>query len=530
MRKFLTALLAVMMLVAVVVPVAAADDVITSDFDGTTEMYSGSQYLSLVVTEMMSNSTNSLSWAGDQTAPHKDAFTYLEVYNRGDEPIDLTNVAIVSYTNNRSIDDAGKVTHEFYQGTFENKVSINAGSIYDKIEGLAAATTANKCVNPMSVVIEPGEFGIIWVWTDDTIAVDSKRPEQLGMAVADATTGGAEVSHYWFRKHYNMPLNNDIPIVAVYGGTANSAKRLTLTKSTQTIYGLVKDEEVIGGDTSNNFQIATPTFTVSYDTEGNATYSYPANNNNILCMWQWGTATGAGIGGSADLTTTDTDGGTTFYPSIHQGKATIFVPANCSPDYYNAKSKAENDEFVAKKNYVDIPGLYVFSYREMAIFSGKEAPTLGYMDAIQWAYVDPARCPDSVKDAVTVTGTQTWQEAAIAQYIAANPIEVEEDGGNRTETAIKITFKDRSELGNKGQNQAQQNVTEKKGLPVWALVLIIVGGVVLLAGVAVVVIVIVKKKKPQAADDVAAEGEVLIVDETAGAAEEAPATEEKTEE
>ena len=120
MRKFLAALLATLMLVAVVVPVAAADeDVIRSDFDGTTEEYSNNVNLSLVVTEMMSNSTNSMGWQGDQKAAHKDAFTYLEVYNRGLEPIDLTDIAIVSYANTRSIDDAGKVTHEYYQGTFE---------------------------------------------------------------------------------------------------------------------------------------------------------------------------------------------------------------------------------------------------------------------------------------------------------------------------------------------------------------------------------------------------------------------------
>lgn len=525
MRKFLTALLAVLMLVAVVVPVAAADEeVIRSSFDGTTEEYSNNVNLSLVVTEMMSNSTNSMGWTGDQKAAHKDAFTYLEVYNRGLEPIDLTDIAIVSYANNRTIDDAGKVTHEFYQGTFEKKFSINAGNIYANVDGVTAAVSANKCVNPQAgtAIVEPGEFGIIWIWTADTIEVDTKRSEALGMPYTGPETNGLEVSHYWFRKHYNMPANNEIPIVALYG--------MTLTKGTQTIYGLVKDEEVIAGDTSKNFQIATPTFQVSYDTEGNATYTYPANNNNILCMWQWGTATGAGLGGSNDLTTEDTDGGTQFFPSTHQGKATIFVPAACSPDYYNAKALAENDEFVAKKNYVDIDGTYVFSFREMAIFSGFETSTLGAMDAVQWAYVDPDRCPADVKNAVTVSGTQTWQEAAIAKYIEDHPISVEEDGGNRTETQIKINFKDRSELGNKGQNQQQQNVTEEKGLPVWALILIIVGGVVLLAGVAVVVIIVVKKKKPVAADDVAAEGEVLIVDETEGAAEEAPATEEKTEE
>ena len=121
MRKFLTALLAVMMLVAVAVPVAAADEPErTSDFDGTTALYSGPQYLSLVVTEMMSNSTNNtFGWVGDQLAPHYDAFTYLEVYNRGTEPVDLTEVALVSYLDSKTIDDAGQVTHEFYSGKYE---------------------------------------------------------------------------------------------------------------------------------------------------------------------------------------------------------------------------------------------------------------------------------------------------------------------------------------------------------------------------------------------------------------------------
>ena len=51
----------------------------------------------------------------------------------------------------------------------------------------------------------------------------------------------------------------------------------------------------------------------------------------------------------------------------------------------------------------------------------------------------------------------------------------------------------------------------------WALILIIAGAAIAVIGIAVSVVMVTKSKnKPVAADDVAAEGEVQVIDETAG--------------
>ena len=349
------------------------------------------------------------------------------------------------------------------------------------------------------------------------------RSDVTGGSIA-ATVGG--VTYYHFRTHYGMDtssaaVSDTTPIVALYGGTANGSVRFTLNKSGQYVYAIVNDK---AGDPSKQFQLADPIFTK----DGNGPYVY---NTNIRCMWQWGLNSATGIASSdTDSNITKPDGTVvSFKPSTMQGKSTIFAPANCSPDLYNAQRKQFDDTAVDKVDYVEIGSDYVFGYREMALIAYKEDPTPGAMPAAQWAYLDPDHAPASV-----ATG-EGWATAAITAFVAARPAVIEEgdEADNKTETKIDVLFKDRSELGNQGKNAKPQTIEENKGLPKWVLILIIVGGVVIVGGiVAVVVIVVLKKHKPVAADDVATEGEVEIIDETQEGytAEEGEAAEAEAEE
>ena len=371
--------------------------------------------------------------------------------------------------------------------------------------------------------IAPGQIGIIWIWTNDTVTVAQNRSDVTGGSIA-ATVGG--VTYYHFRTHYGMDtssaaVSDTTPIVALYGGTANGSVRFTLNKSGQYVYAIVNDK---AGDPSKQFQLADPIFTK----DGNGPYVY---NTNIRCMWQWGLNSATGIASSdTDSNITKPDGTVvSFKPSTMQGKSTIFAPANCSPDLYNAQRKQFDDTAVDKVDYVEIGSDYVFGYREMALIAYKEDPTPGAMPAAQWAYLDPDHAPASV-----ATG-EGWATAAITAFVAARPAVIEEgdEADNKTETKIDVLFKDRSELGNQGKNAKPQTIEENKGLPKWVLILIIVGGVVIVGGiVAVVVIVVLKKHKPVAADDVATEGEVEIIDETQEGytAEEGEAAEAEAEE
>ena len=517
MRKFLAVAMIVLMLVVAVLPVFAEDFNYTSRFDGTTPVHSGPVWMDLVVTEIVNNSTNSYTWVGGTNTSHLDAFTYIEVYNRGTEPVNLYDLALVSYANTRTIKD-GAVTHEFFKNTrkFENLVPINDGSIFPA--GVSAPCVA---VNDSTKgTIAPGQIGIIWIWTNDTVEVAKNSAATNGLG---ATKDG--VTYYHFRTHYHMDtssafVSDTTPIVALYGGTANGSVRFTLNKSGQYVYGIVNDDAL---DASKRFQLADPIFTKDGDNP-------EVYNANIRCIWQWGLNSATGIASS------DTDGNITkpdgtvveFKPSTMEGLSTIFAPANCKPDLYNAQRKQFDDTAVDKVDYVEIGSDYVFGYREMALIAYKETPTPGEMPAAQWAYLDPDHAPAEV-----ATG-EGWQTAAISAFVAARPAVIEEGDAadNKTETKIDVLFKDRSELGNQGKNAKPQTIEENKGLPKWALILIIVGGVVIVGGIAAaVVIIVMKKHKPVAADDVATEGEVEIIDETQeGEAAEAEAAETEAEE
>ena len=67
------------------------------------------------------------------------------------------------------------------------------------------------------------------------------------------------------------------------------------------------------------------------------------------------------------------------------------------------------------------------------------------------------------------------------------------------------------------ETTTEAEIQQVSKLATWGLILIIAGAAIAVAGIAVAVIMVVKSKnKPVAADDVAAEGEIQVIDETAG--------------
>ena len=527
MRKFLAALLAVFMLTATmaVLPVAAADalaDYEKSKVDGTT--IADAEALGLVVTEYMSNTKNSLDGGS------LDAFQYVEVYNRGSDDVNLYDLAVVRGANNTS----GATWNK--QHMFDAKLSIQAGSIYT---GAPAASTTYACMNPNTAVVKPGEFAIIWFWNDACNTASKNAGRSIGATQQDAQ--GNIVYHNYFRQHYKTQntgaasaITDDLLIVAVYAGSSNDPTNkptFSLNTSGSQMYALVnksfdyKNEKV-------------------YDRYYNAdkTVSHSAYNDKIVCLWQWGVNTDLSI---------------PTHTSQFEGRSSIYVPANNTPDFYNANQKAVDNTAADKHNYYEIG--YVDGFKEVGLVAFEELPTIGSMTAFQWIYVDPDRAPESVK-ALAKDG-KTWQEVAAAEYLAAN-VEVGEQVEDNPEIDKNQSniHVDRDNLGNKDQNvlvgdyeyyteggkyyrypaggdksQAEEineetynaAIASQDGLGIWLWVIIGGAAAVVLAGAAVVVIIILKKKnKPVAADDVATEGEVAIIDEEAPAAAEAEKTEE----
>ncbi len=496
MRKFLAVILAVLTLVSIVLPVFAAEE--TGPADMTTA--DDAKNLGLIVTEYISDSkspdvgpivTNAEKGTTVASTTY-NAFQYIEIYNSGDVPVDLYKVAIGAASDKAADSNGNKYWADLH--LFQKKMTLRAGSIYTGVSFAEnqASYSSNKAENPNSGVLEPGKTAIIWFWNDDTHTIASKMTTSPGAAVDG-------VYHKGFRDFYNVPA--DTLVLAVYAGSdesriadenngdPNSAcGRFHLNiDGGWCRYGLI-DESGLG---VNGWSVSNPI----WDKEN-------GYNERILCLFGWGTSTHHSV-----------------QPA--EGKATVYVPANTDPKLYNENIKAslETEEelaaYVPAADYV--ANEYVDGYMELAVLDFEQVPTPGVIPAWQAAYIKASKG----------TTLDTTEQATIDAFVSATKKVPEIVEGEREEE-IEVIFKDRSELGNKKQNEKNDG-GEGKGLPVWALILIIVGGVLVLGGVAAVIVFVVilpANKKKKAALAAAAESEAA----EAAPAEEAAPEKENTEE
>ena len=547
MRKFLAAILAVMMLVGVVAVLpASAEDVAKSAFDNST----ADQRPTLIITEMLQNSKTGHTDFDDKisgtdaavwTSP--DAFDYIEIYHAGETEVNLYDYAIAG-TKSSGFRKTGA-----NPGKFTNMIKLTGGDIY------TAEAPANakeyQCYNPSSALLKPGQFAVIWFWTGDTDKIAGK----VGSSIAPTAT---DIPFTYFRNYYNVP--EEALVLAVCGKGGNTAGGIASTHmslNADWMYAIVPNDWNL-----DNNAVTTPG------------QNQAQLDPRVECMAEWCVNTPVGI-----LTNESMDNFAAYY-----------VPANAKPELLNENRKVAGetefyDEYVAAG--------YVKSYMETAVVAYTEAPSPGTMPAWQWNYVDPVGT-SKVEGAITVAhglasleariyaeavaanaadanvavmdyynakmaglvydwvdrndkkfnegvfdtkanpvikgtdgkllqgGESTWQTAGVSAWLSVTvqkPDEVEDNQENQKD--YSEGFVDRAELEERNKDRKPVKNNTKKGLPVWALILIIVGGVLVVGAIVVVVIIVIKKKnKPVAADDVSAEGEVEVIDETA---EEAPA-------
>lgn len=481
MRKFLTALLAVMMIVTAlaVVPTSAATTWNQkSAFDGTTP---DNVPKGLIVTEIMVNSTTDVVGhdANDSDYSLWDAYEYVEVYNASNSAIDLYSLCILGAK------DKGDSSEWKTNQKFTHKMVLRAGDIFNGVNKLTDAQKTYECVNPASASLAPGKFAIIWFWNGDCVklsATEENGGESIG---ATKKVNGKDVYHYRFREHYkkensaNADYIDDALIVAVCADAANNdsnMQRFNLSNGDAWMYAIADK----GFDHMSELPF----------TKSGSSYT---QSSKIKCMFGWGIRTKVGIPTSDGM----------------DGLSTVYVPASCTPDLYNRAQKFGDSKFVDCTDYVEIG--YTLSYKEMAILTYAELPTPGHMSDFQWAYVAPTKAPTSVTG-----GNSNWVTTVLKSFVETyveEPPELEDN----PEEEREVILKDRDELGNQGQNKPKPTTTNEEGFPIWAIILIAVGALVVVGGGALVVIVIIKKKnRPVAADDVATDGEVEVVDEDEG--------------
>ena len=529
MRKFLAALMAVFMLTAAlaVLPASAAA------VDGTAA--GDVAAMNLVVTEVLADTKSN-----NVTMASKNAFQYIEIHNRGTEPVNVYEYAIVRALYKEK--DKGNAWPT--PKKFDGKIVLDPGSIYGhylnkEVAGIEAysADSMYACSNADDGVLEAGKTALIWIWNKDTKDVfganQGTTTEQSGIFTA-------------FRNHYKAhgaEIPADVKIFATFGVTG-VGESFELNTTANYMYALVKD----GAGDSNTFDINTEV-AFTQDTAGGA-----QPNAKVVTMFKFGTAL--------------------KYTSTVENRGPDYTLANQAPQLNNA-NMGKTDA-----NYVDA-GL-VDGFKEMACINNntdKDASvvsmTPGKLLPIQWADIDPDHAPADVK------GTDAnWKTTVWNAYLTANKLV--DDGSKKEEEDLgqsKVDV-DRDDLGNQGQNKAGEwtfvtwvdeatgetkygrykteggsmdtvveiskevydlamaklaEAEKGEGLGIWLWVIIGGAAVVVLGGAAVVLIIVLKKKnKNVATDDVA--GFVEIIDEEAAPAEdvapaeEAAPAEENTEE
>lgn len=375
MRKILSALLAVMMLVGVLaaLPVFADDQTIepVKTIDGTIVLDFADA--NLVVTEIMTNSKSNLDKYNDiadtlstSKTSSKDHFDYIEIYNKGTEAVNLYDYCLLRRSNTGII-------HQYEtEGTFDRQNYIAPGTIYQNAYGVnpAVKKTYSDVINPNAISyddskpaseqlhwLQPGQFAVIWFWNgdNDSASTDAKK----SMAAPDDKNYTASQNGYYFpqfREHYNV--SDDTIVLAVYGqNNATYAPKC---------FGLDNGSAYMYAIADKDFDVAEPAIE-------NVGTNLPELNEKIESLFCWGLNTKAGI---------PTNDGTD-----HQ--ATNYMPAIAAPDLWNADEKAVNKEHNEAQYFDYVQTGHCLSYKEMAIFKYAEEPTVGSMPLYQWAYVHP---------------------------------------------------------------------------------------------------------------------------------------------
>ena len=496
MRKFLTVLMAVLMLAAAlaVLPVAAAE--VQSSKDGSTA--ADANAMDLVITEVLADTQ-----ANNVAMKSKNAFQYIEIYNRGAVAVNLYDYAIVRAAYNEK-----HPGQEWDSKKFDKKLVLDSGSIYayyveNNVPNINLYNTSVfECNNPNDGTLNPGEVAIIWVWNADTKDVFGSN----GGTTASEKNGTFNT----FRNHYadmGAPIPAGTKVFATFGvdGIGQSCQ---LNTSKNYMYALVDDS----GD---DFDVATE---VAYSMSVGGYYT---RNPKVKTMWMYGTGLGM-------YTTTE-------------NQSAVYTLASKTPYLTNAMyDKTDSDYYTSGA---------VDSFKEMACISYEEGMTPGTLLPVQYADMDPtnAKAP--------ADGAAAWKAYLDAHIDNTEITNRPEEDKNQSDIDVN-----RADLGNQGQNklgewtyyekvdEATGEVTywrykteggskeesveatkeeyelylkalaeseEEEGLGIWLWVIIGGAAVVVLGGAAVVLIIVLKKKNKNVAEDDVPVGFVPVYDDGA---------------
>ena len=229
MRKIMAAVLATLMLVSVfaVLPVSAQTSTVSVK-DGSTAADAGA--IDLVITEVASNTKSTTP--GSNNKFEGDAYSYIEIYNRGTVAVDLSDYAIVQ---------ADYSVYTEWDGRFNKMVPIVYGDVFSSFDHATTYSYRANCNEGLinqDTTLDAGETALIWFWNASTNAAANKNKN------LSAHDWGNEIAFPAFRNYYKNSVGVEIPadtlIVAIYG-TDDIPTSFALNTSGNKMYGLVKN-------------------------------------------------------------------------------------------------------------------------------------------------------------------------------------------------------------------------------------------------------------------------------------------------
>ncbi len=375
MRKFLAALLAVMMIAGVfaALPLSAEDAAATTTIATIDGTESDETFRDLIITEILINSKSGTD-RDDQTSGESaavfaspDAMDYIEVYNAGSKPVNIYDYCILSapyrdFTgeSKESGSNANAIPYKF---TYKN--IIYEGDIHSTASGAKSdpKTYVNSCTNPTGAgEILPGETAVIWYWTTQTDTACSDKGYSLGQTDENGRTFA------YFRDYYGMDSKTKIFVTNAKASNQQNAQTgddWWQALNHNYIYALAKA----------TYDETQPAITAEPDKNGNVVRALTSTaQTNLRCFAAYTTYNGVGI-----VSTDNMDNVSAYY-----------VPATCTPDLINQNNQKvaelEKTTYTPLADYVQAD--CAFSYRETAIISFTEEPTPGAMPSWQWQYIE----------------------------------------------------------------------------------------------------------------------------------------------
>ena len=432
MRKILALVLAIVTLaVLAVLPVSAAIEtgVYTegintgaSKFDGTTPNMSIGNKLNnpngdLIVTELLIDSSISGATATDPTT---NCYNYIEIYNRGTQAVNLSNVAIVgindkgtnswwdnygNFKGDIKADGAGKAYIDFGNNIYDGNGTLTDGK-YNTGLTQAQANTNRYDKAPIDnpsyteMWLEPGEFAIVWLWSDNCVNASKWEKESLAEPMDDRANFPKFRDHYaemmGIQKYQTNPDGSFVNI-----GTEQNAEYVFTPEFQQLESTLIVATHIDASlnlgftNSSKIYALVDRDFDPSAEDfviQGNASNPY-VHNQKIFSFFGWGT------GGSREII------------GVVEDSATIYVPAASKAELYHAYKLQENAEYDVNANYDYVKIGIACSYLEMAVMSTVEVPSIGSMPSYQWKYVDPARMEEYASDDDTCSLITDWEKS-----------------------------------------------------------------------------------------------------------------------